>query len=146
MTLAALQARLQALVGAEPLLTGRPVLIEDKQNLVSQVDAALATVAMCAVIAPVSGEVKPGPTPRRAATAEVIEIAVHRSHIDAESVSSTVAVLDALRARIHGALVQADNPSAGTFSYLGHELREIGDGAYVRILLIGATVPLGPAA
>lgn len=153
MTLAALQSRLQALVAAEPLLAGRPVFIEDKQNLVSVIGAALAETSLCVAIAPASGaaseaaapqRVSSGTLPRRAASGEVLEIAIYRGLIDAPEVPSTVVVLDALRSRLHGALIDASNPRGGRFAYVRHDLRDQGDGVYVRVLQVAATVTIAP--
>lgn len=155
MTLSDLQIRLQALVAAEPLLAGRPVFIEDKQNLVSVIEAALAETSLCVAIAPVSGgatestapqRVASGALPRRAAIGELVEIAIYRGLIDAADVPSSVVVLDALRARLHGALLDAANPGAGRFTFVRHDLRDLGDGVYVRILQVSGTITISPPA
>lgn len=154
MTLPALQLRLQALVAAEPLLSGRPVFIEDKQNLVSVIEAVLAETSLCVAIAPVSGGVSASAAtqsataaalPRRAASSELVEIAIYRGLIDAADVPSSVEVLDALRCRLHGALLDAANPQAGRFAYVRHDLRDLGDGTYVRILQVSGTLTVQPA-
>ena len=137
MTLTALQSRLQALVAAAPLLTGRPVLIEDKGNLVSDLETALATVALAVVVAPESGQAKDGNPRGRAAWEETLEVAIHRGLMADEAAPSTVAVLDELRQLLHGAPIVADQSVRGTFRCLRHELRENGDGTYCRVLRVG---------
>ncbi|MBS0632015.1 MAG: hypothetical protein JSS11_08890 [Verrucomicrobia bacterium] len=153
MTLADLQNRLRDLVAAEPLLAGRPVLIEDKQNLISAIETALAETSLCVVIAPVSGQAKVSTQPqassvlpRRAAVGEILEISLFRGLIDAADVPSTVAVLDALRARLHGAPLTADQSYRGTFAFVSHNLRDQEDGTYVRVLTFAATVTISPPA
>lgn len=155
MTLAALQLRLQALVAAEPLLTSRLVLIEDRQNLISAIETTLAETSLCVVIAPVSGSAKESTQPqhmasstlpRRTAVVEMFEISLFRGLIDAADVPSTVAVLDALIARLHGAALTADESYRGWFTFVGHNLRDQGDGSYVRVLTVGATRTISPPA
>ncbi len=138
MSLVALQSRLKVLVAAEPLLDGRPVLIEEKGNLVNDVETALAETALAVVIAPARGQAAAEQAKTAINSDETFEVVIHRGALaDAES-PSTVAVLDALRLRLHGALVAADAPTSGRrFRYLGHELRELGDGAYARALNLG---------
>lgn len=142
MTLADLQTRLQELVAAEPLLANRPVLVEDKNNLVAQVEQALAEQSLCVVIAPAAGDVKEGALAGRAAWVESLEIAIHRGLLDTDGTPSTVAVFDALRLRLHGADISATRSIRGIFACRRHELRENGDGTYVRVLTVSATIPV----
>jgi hypothetical protein len=139
MTLTALQSRLHDLVVTAPLLSGRPVLTEDKGNLVADLEAALQTQSLAVVVALSSGEIKEGSLPRRGAWDETFEIVVHRGLLDAESVPSTPAVLDELIPLLHGAAVDAQSEAAGKFACRRHELRESGDGAYCRVLTVRVT-------
>ena len=141
MSLSLLQSRLQSLVQGAPLLAGRPVLIEDKGNLVNEVEIALQTQALAVVVAPVSGEVHDGPLPRRAAWRELLEISVHRGVLDAPGTPSTLAVVDQLRGLLHGAHVDPANPASPRFACSRHELREAGDGTYVRLLTLTVLDP-----
>ena len=131
-----LQSRLQVLVQAEPLLVGRPVLVEDKGNLVSELETALAEQSLAVVIAPVSGDVQAGALPRRAAWVESFEVVIHRGLVDGADVPSTVAVLDALRDRLNGAPIDATKAIGPVFATTRHELRENGDGTYARVLTV----------
>lgn len=139
MTLSDLQTRLVALVSASTLLTGRPVLIEDKGNLVSEVEAALDSSSLAVVIALASGEMPTPPTPRRAAWQDVFEVVIHRGLLDGADVPSTATVLADLRERLHGAPLNPDEAFRGLFSCLRHDLRDGGDGTYARVLLVAAT-------
>lgn len=145
MSLSALQSRLQSLVQAAPLLAGRPVLVEDKGNLVNEVEIALQTQALAVVVASASGEVHDGALPRRTAWRELLEIAVHRGILDADDVPSTIAVVDELRGLIHGAHLDPANATSQRFACTRHELREAGDGTYVRVLTIAILDPISPA-
>jgi hypothetical protein len=141
MDLPALQNRLRDLVAEEPLLAGRPVLIEDHHNLVAIVEATLATQSLCAVISPVSGSAQDAQPRRQIHSAETFEIVIHRGVVDAPDTPSTVAVLAALRARVHGALLTPAHPApaaAPCWRYVSHQLRELGDGAYARALVVEA--------
>ncbi len=132
-----LQTRLRDLVAAEPLLAGRPVLIEDKGNLTFELEAALQTQSLAVIVAPVSGQAKSGQTSIKAHSEEAFEVVIHRGLLDGEDVPSTVEVLDALIARLHGALLDAAAPKPGRrFAYAGHQLRENGDGSYARVLAL----------
>ncbi len=138
MSLTVLQTRLKTLVLAEPLLANRPVLIEDKGNLVYDVEAALATTALAIVISPTRGQAAPDQPKGSINSEEAFDVVIHRGALADTDSPSTVAVLDALRVRLHGALVSESGPGSGRrFRYLGHDLRELGDGAYARALGIG---------
>ncbi len=137
-----LQSRLQTIVQSSTLLASRPVLIEDKGNLVNEVEVALQTQALAVVVAPASGDVKEGALPRRAAWHELFEVAVHRGVLDGDEVPSTVAVIDELRGLIHGAHVNPANGSSQRFACTRHELRENGDGTYVRVLTVAVMDPI----
>lgn len=148
MTLSGLQTRLKVLVDAEPLLAGKKVLIEDKNNLTSQLETALATLALCVVIAPKSGTANATQAKGVGAanSDEQFEIVIHRSLIESNATASTVEVLDALVPRLHGAQIDAAaNAASARFRFLGHELRELGDGSYARVISIG-TAHLWPTA
>lgn len=134
-----LQYRIREIVLSEPLLEGRPVLVEDKNNLVAELEAALQTQSLAVVIAAASGDLKDTSLQKRGAWTERIEIAIHRGLLDAEDVPSTCAVLDALRERIHGAPL-VTGKMQGFFRTPRHELREGGDGTYVRVLTVEATI------
>lgn len=137
-----LQNRLKALVQEEPLLAGRPVLVEDKNNLVSVVETALDTQSLAVVIASASGNAKDGPLPRRSAWTESFDVVIHRGLVDAANVPSTAAVLDALRDRLNGAQVNPEAPSKNAFRCTRHELRENGDGTYARALTVAVDVTI----
>ena len=139
MTLTALQSRLHDLVVTAPLLSGRPVLIEDKGNLVAELEATLATQSLAVVVALSSGETKEGALPRRAAWNETFEVVVHRGQLDSDEVPSTTAVLDQLVPLLHGAAVDPEAEAEGKFACRRHELRESGDGAYCRVLTVLVT-------
>lgn len=136
MTLTALQSRLRALVAACPLLEGRPVLIEDKGNLVSDLETALATTALAVVVAPASGTAKEPPARGRNVWSETLEVVVHRGPLADETAPTTVAVLDELRSAIHGALVDPTRAVLSVFACTRHDLRENGDGTYARALTV----------
>jgi hypothetical protein len=136
MELTALQTRLRDLVAACPLLAGRPVLIEEKGNLVSELETALSTQSLAVVIAPASGQVQDGAPPSRAGWEESFDVVIHRGLLDDASTPTTVAVLDQLRAALHGAPLDAGRTLRGAFAARRHELRENGDGSYARALTI----------
>lgn len=140
MTLSDLQARLVFLVSASSLLKDRPVLVEDKGNLVAEVEAALETQSLAVVVALASGQLASLPTPRRAAWQDAFEVVIHRGLLDGDDVPSTAAVLVDLRQRLHGAPLDAANPSRGLFSCIRHDLRDGGDGTYARVLLVAANL------
>jgi hypothetical protein len=142
MSLAAIQSRLKALVEAEPLLEDRPVLIEEKGNLISILESVLETQSLAIVIAPARGEVKPNALRGRAGWADAIEVIIHRGILDGDDVPSTVAVLDALRARLHGAPVDEDKPALTAFACTAHELRELEGDAYARVLTVEVISPV----
>lgn len=142
MTLADLKSRLAALVQASPLLAGRPVLIEEKGNLVSQVEAALQTQSLCVVIALASGQAKAGALRGRAAWDETFEVVVHRGLLDAADVPASDAVLDDLRSRLHGAPLDPSDRHAGAFACSRHDLRDGGDGTYARVLAVTLDHPI----
>ncbi len=135
-----LQNRLKALVQEEPLLAGRPILVEDKGNLVSDVETALETQSLAVVIAAASGEAKDGSLQKRTAWRESLEIVIHRGLIDGADVPSTAAVLDALRGRLNGAKVDPLKPVGESFTVTRHELRENGDATYARVLTVVTTI------
>lgn len=137
MTLTALQSRLQTIVAAASLLAGRPVLVEDKGNLVSELETSLETQSLAVVIALASGSVKSGSLPRRAAWDETFEVVIHRGALDGVDVPSTIAVLDELRGLLHGAHVVANDPQSAKFACTRHDLREGGDSTYARVLNVG---------
>lgn len=135
MSLAALQERLRDLVAAEPLLADRPILLEDKGNLVYEVEDALATQALAVVISPAKGAARPTQSATQAHSEEHIDVIVYRGPLAEAEAPSTVALRDALLPRLHGAFVAPAGPGVGRrFSYVGHELRDLGDGAYARAL------------
>lgn len=139
--LTTLQSRLREIVAAEPLLTGRPVLIEDKNNLVAIVEAALAVNSLAVVVSPVSGTASDSQPRASINSVETFEVVIHRSPIDAPDTPSTVEVLQALRKRIQGAPVNPAHPAAPAsvaFRYVSHQLRELGDGNYARALIVAA--------
>jgi len=141
MDLIALQHRLRDIVAEEPLLAGRSVLIEDKNNLVTAVETTLASQSLCAVVAPISGSAKDGQPKAAINSTETFEVVIHRSPIDTPDTPSTVAVLEALRKRVHGALITANHPApaaAPRWRYVSWQLRELGDGAYARVLVCAA--------
>lgn len=142
MLLSALQSRLKTLVEVAPLLAARPVLVEDKGNLVNELEVTLQTQSLAVVIAVASGAVNSGPPRRRALWTESFEVVVHRGLLDAGDVPSTIAVLDELRGLLHGALIVADKPADGNFSCTRHDLREGGDGTYARVLTVTAENPV----
>lgn len=143
--LSALKLRLQTLVAAAPLLAGRPVLVEDKGNLVAQVEAALQTQSLAVVIALASGQAKDGAPRRRALWTETFEIVIHRGLLDADDVPATDDVLDQLRALLHGAPLDPANPAAGAFACTRHDLRDGGDGTYARVLHVTIDHPVSSA-
>jgi hypothetical protein len=136
MTLAALKARLQDLVSASPLLAGRPVLLEDKGNLVSELETVLQTQSLAVVIALASGQVKDGALRRRALWVETFEVVIHRGPLDGADVPATDTVLEDLRARLHGAPLDPAGPGEGAFACVRHDLRDGGDGTYARVLTV----------
>lgn len=142
MTLTELQNRLETLVKSAPLLNGRPVLIEDKGNLVSQVETALQTQSLAAVIALAAGETNSSALRGRAAWKETFEVVIHRGLLDAEDVPATLAVLDQLRLLLHGAQLDAATPTKGFFACTRHDLRDGGDGTYARVLNVTTTTPI----
>lgn len=144
MTYSALKSRLQALVQAAPLLEGRPVLLEDKGNLVSQVETALQTQSLAVVIALASGQAKDGALKTRATWSETFEVVIHRGLLDGDDVPATDAVLDDLRARLHGEQADPANRHAGTFACIRHDLRDGGDGTYARVLTVSIERPVSP--
>jgi hypothetical protein len=129
-------------VQTSALLANRPVLSEDKGNLVNEVEVALQTQALAVVVAPVAGEVKEGALPRRAAWRELLEVAVHRGVLDGADTPSTIAVIDELRGLVHGAHVDPASETSQRFACVRHELRETGDGTYVRVLTIAVIDPI----
>ncbi len=137
MKLTDLQTRLQALVAAAPLLEGRPVLIEDKGNLVSDLETALGTSALAVVVAPASGQAKDGNPRGRSAWDETLEVVIHRGPLTDPASPGTVEILDQLRELLHGAPIVADLSVRGTFRCVRHDLRENGDGTYARVLVVG---------
>ena len=142
MLLTVLQSRLREIVAAEPLLTDRPVLIEDKNNLVSTVETALATNSLAVVISPVSGAAGESQPKTAVNSTETFEVVIHRSPLDTPDTPSTVEVLQALRTRIHGATIDGTHqapPAAPRWRYVSWQLRELGDGSYARVLICSAT-------
>jgi hypothetical protein len=143
MTLTAIQSRLYALVAAIPLLKGEstekgyPVLIEDKGNLVADLEQALETQSLAVVVALQSGECKGDSLAHRVTWAETFEIVIHRGPLEGDDVPSTLEVLEEITPVVHAAPIDADNPHAGSFECRRHELRESGDGGYCRVLTVG---------
>lgn len=136
MTLTALQSRLRDLAAGRPLLSGRPVLVEEKGNLVSDLEIALQTQALAVVVAPVSGANADNPPRGRGTWNESLEVVVHRGPLTDPDAPSTVAVIDDLREALHGAGVTDDGSVRGLFRTVRHDLRENGDGTYARVLVI----------
>lgn len=134
MTLSDLQSRLRTLVAASPLLVGRPVLVEDQGNLVSELEVALSTQSLAVTIASSSGIMQSGSMRGRGAWDETFEIVIHRGMLDAADVPSTLAVLEDLRARLHGAPADPQARLTAAFACARHDLREGGDGTYARVL------------
>jgi len=137
MDIATLQTRLVALISASPLLDGRPVLVEDKGNLVNQVELALQTNSLAVVVALASGELA-ATASSRAAWSDTFDVVIHRGLLDQDDVPSTAALLEDLRARIHAAPIDPAAPRGHAFAALRHDLRDGGDGTYARVLLISA--------
>jgi hypothetical protein len=136
----ALQLRLQAIVAAAPILAGRPVLTEDKGNLVNEVETALETQSIAVVVASANGNSVPNQARKTALFEEDIEVIIHRGALDDPSGLTTAAVLDALIPLIHGKPISATaTPTVQCFRAKRHELRENGDGTYVRVLTVGVT-------
>lgn len=136
--LSALQTRLRDLIAAIPDLAGVPVLTEDKGNLATEVENALATQALALVVAPCAGVAKANQARGRAASDEEFEVVIHRGLFEGASAPTTVAVLDALVPAIHGAPSAADRPAAD-FVFKRHDLRENADGTFARVVVF--TVP-----
>lgn len=145
MKISDIKARLKAIVETSELLTDRPILIEDKGNLVNQVETVLQTQSLAVVIALASGQAKDGSRQRpRAAWTETFEVVIHRGLLDGEDVPSTDDVLDDLRSRLQGELVTADQAGDGTFTCSRHDLRDGGDGTYARVLNVSIDHPIAP--
>ncbi len=136
-----LQSRLRDLVTACPLLAGRQVLVEDKNNLTNVVEAALIDNSLAVVVAWTSGELKEGSLRGRDAWLESFEVVIHRSLFEDETTPSTVAVRDSLRRLIRGQLVDPALPHGPAFKCSRHETREAGDGNYCRIITVTALIP-----
>jgi len=134
MKLAAVQTRLETLAQGSPLLKDRPVLVEDKGNLVNELETALETQSLAVVVALSGGQARDGSTRTRTASDEKFELVIHRGQLDGVDVPSTLDVLEDLIERIHGTEVIADKPAAGFFQYVRHDLRDTGDGAYARVV------------
>lgn len=135
MTTSQIQDRLKELVTASLLLEGRPILLEDKGNLVSQIETALQTQSLAVTIA-LSGGSNKARAQKRAAWDETFEVVIHRGLLDGVDVPATNDVLDDLRMRLEGSPV---NPAARVceqFTCTRHDLREGGDGTYARVLLV----------
>jgi hypothetical protein len=141
MNLSSLQSRLAILVQTAETLAGRPVIIEDKGNLVSELETALSTQSLAVVVAPAGGETKAGSLRGRSAWDTTLEVVIHRGQLDTDPIPSTVAVLDELVPLIHGAPIDPNNPALGEFACRRHELREGGDGSYCRVLTVLVTHP-----
>lgn len=139
MSLVSLQSRLKSIVLEEPLLAGVPVLIEEKGNLSSDLENALAATAVVVVIAPSRGQAKAEQAVSSLNSDESLEVDIHRGPLSDANAPSSVALLDALRVRIHGQFVNPAVPVGRRFRYLTHDLREFGDGTFVRVLMIGVT-------
>lgn len=142
MTVSEIKARMVAIVSASPLLTERPVLIEDKGNLVAQVEQVLQTQSLAIVVALSSGAAKDPQLRARALWDEVFEIVIHRGLLDGDEVPASDAVLVDLRERIGGSLMDPAKPTAGKFYCIRHDLRDGGDGTYARVLTVGMTQPI----
>lgn len=136
MDLAAIQTRLSDLVKASTLLTDRPVLIEDKGNLVAELEAALAVQSLAVVVALSGGKAKDNAQPKREIWVENFEVVIHRGALDGVDVPSTLSVLLDLRKRVHGAGLHATDRAQGTFTCTQHDLRDGGDGSYCRVLTV----------
>lgn len=138
MTLADLQTRLVALVRESPLLKDRPVLIEDKGNLVAEVENALEVQSLAVVVALSSGQLYSSQVPERKRWEDTFEVVIHRGLLDQSDVPSTAAVLEDLRGRLHHAPLSVALPYGPFFTCIRHDLRDGGDGTYARVLLISA--------
>ncbi len=132
--LSALQNRLRDLIKAVPSLAGVPVIVEDKGNIAADVEAALATLSLCIVVAPSSGQAKSGQLRGRAASDEDFEIVIHRGL--AEGTLTTVAVLEILVPLIDSAACDPAARVGNAFAFKRHELRENSDGSFARVLTV----------
>lgn len=112
------------------------MLIEEKGNLVSDLEVALDGAALAVVVSPESGQAKDNNPRGRAAWDERLEVVIHRGPLADAGAPSTVVVLDQLRELLHGAPIVADQSVRGSFRCVRHELRENGDGTYARVLLV----------
>ena len=142
MTLADLQSRLKAIVATSTLLAGRPVLLEDKGNLVAEVETALQTQSLAVVVALAYGQAKDGSLRQRAVWTETFEVVIHRGLLDGVDVPASLAVLDDLRRLIQGAPINPDDVRDGVFLCIRHDLRDGGDGTYARVLSVAIEQPI----
>lgn len=143
MTTSLIQDRLKALVTASTFLEGRPILLEDKGNLVSQVETALQTQSLAVTIA-LSGGSNKSKARSRAAWDESFEVVIHRGLLDGVDVPATNDVLDDIRMRVEGAPIDAAVRLCEQFTCTRHDLREGGDGTYARVLLVSVVNTLDP--
>jgi len=139
MKLSEIKTRLATLVKSYEPVAKRPILVEDKGNLVSQLETALQTQSLAVVIALASGEKKDSGTQKRGAWNDTFEVVIHRGQLDGDDVPAADEVLDDLLDVLDGADVKVGDSSKGTFTCLRYDLREGGDGTYARVLNVRLT-------
>jgi len=139
-----LQNRLHDLIAAIPALAGYRVLVEDKGNLASEVENALAEQSLAIVVMPSSGQAKTGQLRGRALSTEEFEIVIHRGLTDDPAGLTTVAVVDMLVPTIHGASTDPSVTQAALFAFKRHDLRENTDGSFARVLIVGVDFTWSP--
>jgi hypothetical protein len=140
-----LQNRLRDLIAAAPLLAGYPVLVEDKGNLASEVENALAIQSMAIVVMPSSGQAKTPQLRGRALSEEEFEIVIHRGLLDDPNGLTTVAIMDTIVPLIQGAATDPDAARSSLFSFKRHDLRENTDGSFARVLIVVTEFTWAPA-